>query len=140
MIERELNRHISAIPYAKTIGVEAKVLKNGLQFVLPFMQDNIGNPLLPALHGGCIGGFLETAAITQIMFEYPESRFPKPIGINVDYLRRGKPEDTFAQAVIAKHGARIANVQVRAWQEDYDKPIATLHGHFMIVPVAVDEE
>lgn len=127
-----INIELARMPYAKTIGVKAELVDGMLQFILPFKQENIGNPLLPALHGGCIGGFMETAAICQLMFEHPAATLPKPIGINVDYLRRGKPVDTYAVAVIEKHGGRVANVQVRAWQDDREKPIATLHSHFMI--------
>ena len=31
---------------------------------------------------------------------------PKPIGINLDYLRRGHPKDTYARAVVAKQGSQ----------------------------------
>jgi len=33
--------------------------------------------------------------------------------------------------MIFKQGSRVANVRVRAWQDDYDKPIATMHGHYL---------
>ena len=56
----------------------------------------------------------------------------RPIGINIDYLRRGNPVDTYARAQIFKQGSRVANVRVRAWQERFEKPIATLSGHFLL--------
>lgn len=62
----------------------------------------------------------------------PELPFSKPIGINIDYLRRGKPVETFARADIFKEGSRVSNVRVRAWQESEDKPIAALSGHFLL--------
>lgn len=130
----EINRQLSKVPYANVLGVKALIVEGDLQLVLPFLQDNIGNPMLPALHGGVIGGFMETAAIAQLSFAAGIKTEAKPIGINVDYLRRGKPVETYAKAIITKHGSRVANVRVTAWQEDAEKPIATLHGHFMLTP------
>ena len=37
-----------------------------------------------------------------------------------------------AQAIITKHGRRVANVRAEAWQEDRSKPIAAMHGHFLL--------
>ena len=46
----------------------------------------------------------------------------------------GRPQDTYARALIKKVGRRIANVQVEAWQEARGAPIAVLHGHFLLSP------
>lgn len=132
MTLQEIEATLKRIPYAKTLGVKPHIIEPEFQLVMPFNQTNIGNPVLPALHGGSIGGFLELTAIAQLYVTEPKEKLPKPIGINIDYLRRGKPEDTYASAEIAKHGSRVANVRVTAWQSDRDKPIAILHGHFML--------
>ena len=132
MTEEQILQILSQVPYAKTLGVEPNLVGEELTLILPFSEDNIGNPFLPAIHGGVIGGFMEIAAITQIFFESPPKHVPKPIGINVDYLRCGKPLDLYARAEITKLGSRVANVYVRAWQSNYDTPIATLHGHFLL--------
>lgn len=128
----DLIRQLDLIPYAKTLGVTVNMEGSEPLFVLPFKQENIGNPILPALHGGVIGGFMELTAIAQLRIITPDFKLAKPIGINVDYLRRGKPEDVFAVAEITKQGERVSNVRVTAWQEDRGNPIATLHGHFMM--------
>ena len=57
---------------------------------------------------------------------------PKTINITVDYLRSARLVDTHARAMITKHGRRVANVQVRAWQGDESKPIAAAHAHFLL--------
>ncbi len=132
MTEADIAQQLERIPYAKTLGVAPNVVGDEFTLILPFNQDNIGNPFLPALHGGVIGGFLEIAAIAQVLLESDGKKFPKPIGINVDYLRSGKPQDLFARARITKLGSRVANVRVRAWQSNFDEPVATLHGHFLM--------
>jgi len=127
-----LNDLISAIPYAKTLGIEVEYMEDSLILILPFQKNNIGNPTLPALHGGAIGGFMEVCAMAELRRRSPDLPYSKPIGINIDYLRRGKPVKTYARATIFKKGTRVANVRVRAWQESMDKPIAALSGHFLI--------
>lgn len=128
---------LSEIPYTKMLGISAELNGDDFRLVMPFKETNIGNPILPALHGGAIGGFMEMAAICQLIIDRVlaghdvKGELPKPIGISVDYLRRGKPEQTYARAVVFKQGARVANVRVEAWQDDIDRPIAALHGHFL---------
>ena len=125
---------LAAIPYAQMLGVRPEFEDGQFRLVLPYKASNIGNPALPALHGGALGGFLELCAITQLALSMERDGQPKPIGISVDYLRRGRPEDTFATARIARLGSRVANVRVEAWQSDPESPIATLHGNFLLPP------
>jgi acyl-coenzyme A thioesterase PaaI-like protein len=127
-----IRERLSRIPYAQTLGIEPHFMGEEFTLVLPFRQSNIGNATLPALHGGGVGGFMEVCAIAQLILSNPDLSLPKPIGINIDYLRRGKPVDTYARAQIFKQGSRVANVRVRAWQDRFETPIATLNGHFLL--------
>ena len=126
--------HLAKLPYAQTLGVVPVMEDGEFRLCLPFKESNIGNPMGPALHGGAVGGFMELCAIIQLMLDMDREGLPKPIGISADYLRPGRPEDTKAEAVIKRLGTRIANVRVVAWQSDRDKPIATLHGNFLLPP------
>lgn len=132
MPQRLADRLIASIPYAQTLGIETKLEQGHLILILPYLESNIGNPTLPALHGGVIGGFMEVCAMAELRRLSPDLPFSKPIGVNIDYLRRGKPVETFATADIFKKGSRVANVRVRAWQESPEKPIAALSGHFLL--------
>jgi acyl-coenzyme A thioesterase PaaI-like protein len=120
------------IPYAQMLGVKPFFMGEEFTLILPFDQSNIGNPTLPALHGGGVGGFMEVCAIAQLILSNPDLSLPKPIGINIEYLRRGKPIDTFARAQIFKQGSRVANVRVRAWQDRFEMPISALSGQFLL--------
>lgn len=144
LIVQQLEAALARIPYAQTLGVSCETRGAEVLLVLPFIQNNIGNPMLPALHGGAIGGFMEMTAICQLMIERAKldgggmtfqdssmASLPKPIGINIDYLRPGRPVKTFAHATVFKAGKRISNVRVETWQDDRDKPIAAFHGHFL---------
>ncbi len=130
----ELDAIVGAIPYARFLGVRMELHGDEMTGVLPFSEHLIGNPTLPALHGGVIGAFLEMTALLQLSIVESLLRQPRPVDVSVDYLRSGRPADTYARALIKKVGRRIANVQVEAWQETRAAPIAALHGHFLLTP------
>ncbi|MGN6147267.1 MAG: PaaI family thioesterase [Rhizomicrobium sp.] len=123
---------MDAIPYCRHLGITASVKDGSLLLTMPFVQHLIGNPVLPALHGGVIGSLLETAAIAQVIYETRPERLPKPVDITVDYLRSGRAVDSFARARIARQGKRVVNVHAEMWQEDESKPVAALRGHLLL--------
>lgn len=141
---------VAGVPYIGFLGVTFDRRGDELTAVLPFREDLIGNPLLPALHGGATAGFLEVTAIVGLgwamMWDEMESgapepgdaatrtitRLPKTIDFTVDYLRSGLPRDAYARARITRSGRRYASVQVEAWQDNRDRPIAQAMGHFLV--------
>ena len=135
-LQDELDAILARIPYARFLGVRMELHGDEMTGVLPFAEHLIGNPTLPALHGGVIGAFMEMTALLQLSIMESLTRQPRPVDVSIDYLRSGRPVDTFARAAIKKVGRRIANVQVEAWQESRAAPIAALHGHFMLTPRA----
>lgn len=48
---------------------------------------------------------------------------PKTIDFNIDYLRTGLPQDTYANMVMVKQGRRVANLRIEAWQSSPEKPM-----------------
>lgn len=123
-----------AIPYAKFLGITAKEQDGKLVSVLEFHETNIGNPVLPAIHGGVVGAFLEMAAIIELMWARETTAVPKPINVTIDYLRPARPEPIYARATFAKSGRRIANVRVEGWQKDPAKPVAAATCNFLLEP------
>lgn len=122
---------VAAMPYARFLGVEAVETEGGFDLWLPFRDDLIGNPALPAIHGGVLGAFAELAAILRLYHETRAPRVPRPINFSIDYLRTAGPRDTWARADIFKLGRRIANVHVTAWQDDTSRPVVTGNGKFL---------
>jgi uncharacterized protein (TIGR00369 family) len=126
-------RVISAIPYARYLGLTVDLVGGDPVTRMPSDPKLTGNPVISALHGGTVGALLESAAILKLLWEGSSGAVPKTINITIDYLRSARAtEDTFARATITKHGRRVANVQVRAWQRDEVKPIAAAHAHFLL--------
>jgi uncharacterized protein (TIGR00369 family) len=130
----ELRAVLAGIPYARFLGIGAELHGDEMTAILPFSDHLVGNPTLPAIHGGVLGAFLELTAVAQLSISQGMARQPKPIDVTVQYLRSGKPRTTYARAQLKRVGRRIANVYVEAWQEARANPIAALHGHFLITP------
>lgn len=139
-----------AIPYAQYLGISFDRRGDELTAVLPFDEKLIGNPLLPALHGGVTSAFLEVTAIVGLSWSYiwedMESgsialdqlqtgdlpRLPKTIDFTVDYLRSGLPRDSYARAKVTRSGRRYASVHAETWQDNRDRPHAQATGHFLM--------
>lgn len=130
--QERLSVALARIPYASFLGVRAELRGDELTLILPYSEHLVGNPLLPALHGGVVGALMELTAITQLAITSKSEKFAKTIDVGVDYLRSGKPIDTYARARVVKIGRRIANVQAEAWQNERSQPIAAMHGHFLV--------
>ena len=125
-------------PFARCLGIRDGA--NGTM-VMPFSARIVGNPMLPAIHGGMTGAFLETTAIVGVTRELGAVTLPKPIGLTINYLRSGRALDSYATASIVKQGRRVVAFEAQAWQDDPTKPIASAFGHFMLrTPPSADEE
>jgi uncharacterized protein (TIGR00369 family) len=132
-----LQTMLARVPYARFLGIRAELAGDEMTAILPYAHHLIGNPTLPAIHGGVLGAFMEMTALAQLSIAQESggermARQPKPIDVTVEYLRSGRPVDTFARAQITRMGRRIANVRVEAWQAERAAPIAALHGHFLL--------
>jgi uncharacterized protein (TIGR00369 family) len=127
-----LTAMLEAIPYMRFLGMRAELAGDEMTAILPFAPHLIGNQMLPALHGGVIGAFLEATAICQLGVREPQRRLPRTIDVTIEYLRPGRAFTTYARAEVIKLGRRVANVHVEAWQETRASPVSALRGHFML--------
>ncbi|WP_129142106.1 PaaI family thioesterase [Modicisalibacter coralii] len=128
----DLQALVDDIPYARHLGITVEAVDDTLQFVLAPHPHNIGNPLVPALHGGVVAAFLETAGTLALMREARSTRLPKIIDFSIDYLRSAAPVATRAECLLVREGRRLANVRALAWQDDPAKPVATARMHFLL--------
>lgn len=144
LIEEARSQHriqdmIDLIPYARLIGMQVLPLGKELVYKLPALESNIGNPTLPALHGGVIGGFMENSAIVHVLATMSVPAVPKVVDFSLDYLRAGRFIDTFCSCVLVRQGRKVANVSMTAWQTRRDEPIAVARCHLLLVNSADQE-
>jgi len=118
-------------PYARFLGLRAEIDGPSLLVILPFSARLIGNPLLPALHGGVVAAFLELTALAQLSLRAPGGT-ARTIDTTIDYLRSARAQDSFARAEVIRLGRRVAHVRAVAWQSDETAPFATMRGHFLV--------
>ncbi len=148
--DKALAALVEGVPYIRTLGVSFDRRGDELTAVLNYDDKLIGNPVLPALHGGATASFLEVSAIMELSFHIlwdeiesglldadsltPETlpRLPKTIDFTVDYLRSGLPRDAYARARVNRSGRRYASVHVEAWQDNRDRLFAQATGHFLM--------
>ncbi len=145
-----LAKLVAQVPYACWLGIAFERKGDELTATLPFAEKTIGNPLLPAIHGGVTAAFLEATAMIELAWSMlwdeiesgridaaaltPETmpRLPKTIDLTVDYLRPGLPRDAYARARVVRSGRRYASVQVETWQDNRDRLFAAATGHFLM--------
>jgi uncharacterized protein (TIGR00369 family) len=128
----ELSLLLAAIPYAQYMGMTCAVEDGDLVTTMKYSPHLIGNPALPALHGGTLGALLESAAAYKLLWAAESAVLPKTITLTIEYLRPARPVDTYARATITRQGRRVASLTVEAYQEDRAKPVATANVHFLI--------
>lgn len=141
-----LQKLVAGVPYIQFLGIEIDRRGDELTAILPFDEKLIGNPMLPALHGGVTAAFLEVTAIVELSWAMiweemesgdlsetgPRIHLPKTIDFTVDYLRSGLPRDAYARARVNRSGRRYASVHVEAWQDNRHRLFAQATGHFLM--------
>ena len=138
VVTGDISGLFDAIPFVNWLGLKASRDAEGVLCVMPFAARLIGNPVLPALHGGMVATFLEATALAVVVDAQndPDTRcgkeIPRMISTTIDYLRPAGPRDTYGRAEIIRLGARLATVVATIWQEDPARPVARANCHFLV--------
>lgn len=118
------NRLLRIAPYHQWIGVELLEVSKGRAVLrLPFRPEFVGNPLIPAYHGGITAALVDLAGGVVL---FSELGIPTPtIDMRVDYLRPAKAgKALFVEATLRMLGRTVAHVDVVVKDED-GKEVAT---------------
>lgn len=131
--QRDGSALLALVPYAAYIGLRIDLAEPAAPVLcLPYKPTLIGNTALPALHGGVVASFMESAAMMHLLLMLDEQRVPKSIDFSIDYLRSAQAEDSWAACAVERLGRRVAQVQVRCWQSDPARPVALARAHFLL--------
>jgi uncharacterized protein (TIGR00369 family) len=112
-------------------------------------HDEAGNPVLcfdyservagrPGfLHGGAMSGLMEMAAIAALRAELDrrgEAMKLKPVNVQVEFMRGGTQQRTYAMGTVTRAGRRVALINAECWQDDRSKPIALAQMKVLLSP------
>jgi uncharacterized protein (TIGR00369 family) len=129
----DYNGFVQSVPYARFLGISVEEKNGVLLGKMAFAEHLVGNPTLPALHGGTLAALLELASQFELIYRAETVVLPKIVTITVDYLRSAKAKDTFVRANIVRQGRRVSTVHARAWQDDESQPVATATSQMLII-------
>jgi acyl-coenzyme A thioesterase PaaI-like protein len=108
------------------------VADDGRIWTLSPSHDLIGNPLLPALHGGAVTAFIQLACGAAVTHASDLSVLPRLISANVQFLAPMRLQDISTTPVIRRIGRRVAVVHAEAWQADREQPVCAVQCEFSL--------
>lgn len=123
-------------PYAEALGIMLDHDEQGEPVLCVDFSPRIqGRP--GYLHGGALSGLMEMAAIAALRAELSrrgETVKLKPVNIQVEFMRGGRHQRTFAKGEVTRAGRRVALINASAWQDDRAKPIALAQMKVLLSP------
>ena len=133
-----MSEHVRKIfelsPFLQFLDMRFEVVEDGRVVMrVVFRPELIGNPELPALHGGVISALLDTCGGAAVWTRIaPEDRV-STVDLRVDYLRPAGPGDLLGEAGVVRVGNRVGVTELRAWQPGAkDKPVAVGRGVYNV--------
>jgi acyl-coenzyme A thioesterase PaaI-like protein len=75
---------------------------------------------------------MEFTGSFKLLYASDTVKVPRTVNITVEYLRSAARLDTFARAHFIRHGRRVANVRIEAFQTDPSRPVAAANAHFLL--------
>ena len=123
-------------PYGAALGIVTDHDEDGNPVLsVPFTERMMGRPGF--LHGGAMSGLMEMAAFAALRAELDrrgEHMRLKPVNIQVEFMRGGTEQTTYAMGKVTRAGRRVALVNAEAWQDDRSKPIALAQMKILLSP------
>lgn len=119
-------------PYARTLGFVLDIEDGVLTGRLPFTENLIGNPLVPALHGGILAALLQLTATGQLMLKTGSPALPRLFTATQEFLANPALKTTYAAASLVTRTRRFANLRAIAWQGDRAAPVAAATLQFLL--------
>ena len=123
-------------PYADALGIALDHDEDGNPVLFVDYSERVaGRPGF--LHGGAMSGLMEMAAIAALQAELArrgEAMKLKPVNVQVEFMRGGTEQRTFAMGKVTRAGRRVALVNAECWQDDPAKPIALAQMKVLLSP------
>jgi uncharacterized protein (TIGR00369 family) len=124
----------SHIPFNTLLGLRClEIAEGGVRVELPYRPEHVGNPEIPALHGGVISATLDTTGGLAVWSQAGPHDRVSTIDLRVDFLRPGRAEPLIAVARVVRLGNRVGVAELRAFHPDAeDRPVAAGMGVYSV--------
>jgi len=129
----DVQRLLDRVPFVRTLGLVFEEIDGALRSRMPYRPEVIGNPRVPALHGGALAALMEIAAQAELIRATGASRVPRIFSITAEYLRSAALEDTIGSATVITRSRRFANLRVELRQASSERPVAAATVQFLLV-------
>lgn len=122
------------IPFNRLLGMRCLEIGDGVVRVeLPFRPELVGNPEIPALHGGAISSTMDTTGGLAVWAQARPMDRVSTIDLRVDYLRPGRAESLIVVARVVRLGNRVGVAELRAFHPGAeDRPVAAGMGVYSV--------
>lgn len=133
-ILKELAGMFEETHFVRHLGMRFLSVEPGLVLMeMPFREELIGNPVLPALHGGAISSLLDTVGGACVWSRLELEDRVATLDLRVDYLRPGRPETLIARGELIRLGNRVGISDLRAYHPGReDSPVALARAAYNI--------
>ncbi|MFC1706036.1 hotdog fold thioesterase [Planctomycetota bacterium] len=122
------------IPFNRYLGMSVLDIEPGLaRLQLPFRDEFVGNPEIPALHGGVVSTLLDTVGGAAVWSGVEAHDRVSTVDLRVDFLRPGRSELLVGQGRVVRLGNRVGVVELRAYHHGAeDRPVAVGTGVYNV--------
>lgn len=124
---------IDRLPFARSLGIVIEEADGKQLTRMPYAAHVVGNPKVPALHGGALASLMQIAATAELIRATGATKVPQMFSITAEYLRSAMLEDTIASATVISRSRRFANLRVELRQASSERAIAVATVQFRLV-------
>ena len=124
--------------FAKLLGT--MMTQSGETFTLIPTEELVGNPILPALHGGAIASFLELAAQLALSRTLSPGQSCRLISMNLQFLAPVRLGAVSTTPTLVRVGRRVAVVHAEAVDRDGTGKLCLAQLEFAVGQSSGDED
>lgn len=130
----KLAQLFESTPFVGFLGMRFQSVEVGrVRIEIPFRSELVGNPELPALHGGVVSALLDTCGGAAVWSQLGKDDRVSTVDLRVDYLRPGRAETLVGVGRVIRLGNRVGVSELRAYHPGAeDGPVAIGTGVYSV--------